>query len=82
MYLSRFFLPCIRVLHLEDIIYTVIENNYYYSRMTKQCIEKQISDIYYKKLIPDINSTANIWNMSDDEIDEEDFLSNNYTDYS
>ena len=50
--------------------------------MTKQCIEGKISDIGYKKLHPDINSTANIWNMYDDESDEEESLSNDHTDYS
>ena len=55
---------------------------YYYLRITKQCIEKKISDIDYQKLFPDINSTANICNMSDDESDEEELSSNDYTDYS
>ena len=38
--------------------------------MKNKCTEKTISDVDYKKLLPDINSTANIWNMSDDESDE------------
>ena len=54
---------------------------YYYSRMTKQCIYKTISYIYYQKLFSDINSTSNIWNMSDDESDEEESSSKYYTDY-
>ena len=47
--------------------------------MTNQCIEKTISDVDYKKLLPDINSTTNIWIMSDDESDEEESLSNDHT---
>ena len=48
-----------------------MEMFYYYSRMTKQCIEKKISDIDYQKLFLDILSPTNIWNESDDESDEE-----------
>ena len=40
--------------------------------MTKQCIEKTKSDLDYQKVFPEISSLANIWNMSDDESDEED----------
>ena len=50
--------------------------------MTKQCIDKTISDIDYQKLFPHISSPANIWNMSDDEIDEEESSSNYYAEYS
>ena len=39
------------------------------------------SDIDYQKLLPDINSTAGIWNMSDDGNDEEESLSKDHTDY-
>ena len=48
--------------------------------MTKQCIEKTISDIDYQKLFSYIFSPANIWNMSDDKSDEEESL-NDYTNY-
>ena len=41
-----------------------------------------IYDIDDKKLFQDKNSTDNIWNMADDEIDEEESLSNDHTDYS
>ena len=54
---------------------------YYYSIMTKKCVEEKISDIDYKKLFPDVNSTANIWNMPEYESDKEDSLSNDHTDY-
>ena len=55
---------------------------YYYSRMTKQCIEKKIYDIDYQILFPDISLPANIWNESDDESDEEESISNYCTLYS
>ena len=48
-----------------------MEKVYYYSRMIKQCTENTISDIDYQKLIPDINTPANIWNMTDEKSDEE-----------
>ena len=54
---------------------------YYYSRMTKQCIEKTIAHIDSHKLFPDLDSTANIFNMSDDESNEEESSSNDYTEY-
>ena len=54
---------------------------YYYLRMEKQFIKK-ISGIDYKKPFPNVNPTANLWNMSDDESDEEESISNNHTDYS
>ena len=50
--------------------------------MTNQCIDKTISDIDYQKIFPYILSPANIWNESDDESDEEESLSNDYTEYS
>ena len=33
--------PCLRVLCLADINISEMEKNYYYSRMTNQCIEKK-----------------------------------------
>ena len=33
-------------------------------------------DIYYLRVFPDISSPANIWNMYDDESDEEESTSN------
>ena len=50
--------------------------------MTKQCIEKTESDLYYQRVFPDILSPANIWNMSDDESDKDESISNNSTLYS
>ena len=47
--------------------------------MTKQCIDKTKSDIHYQRVLPDISSLANIWNMSDDENDEEESISNDFT---
>ena len=44
---------------------------YYYSRITKQCIEKKKSDIDYQRVFPKVSSLANIWNTSDDGSDEE-----------
>ena len=50
--------------------------------MTKQCIDIKKTDIYYQIVLPDILSPANIWNMSDDESDEEESISNDCTLYS
>ena len=66
---------------MADSNHEAMDKVYHYSRMTKQCIEKTISHIYSHKLFPDMDSTANIDNMSDDESDEEDSSSNDYTDY-
>ena len=59
---------CLSVHSLEYSNHAGMDKVYYFLRMTKQCIEKTIFDIYYKKLFPDINLTVIIWNMSDDEI--------------
>ena len=50
--------------------------------MTNQCIEKSISDIDYQNIFPDIFPPANIWNKSYDESDEEESLSQYYTENS
>ena len=50
--------------------------------MTYQFIEKTISDIYYQKLFPNINSLENICNISDDKSGEEESSSNYYIQYS
>ena len=50
--------------------------------MTKHCIEETISDIYYQVLLPDISPPSNIWNIYDDEIDEEESSSNDYTGFT
>ena len=44
--------------------------------MTKQCIEKTISDIDYQRLFPEILSPANIWNNLYDKSDEYEAISN------
>ena len=71
-----------RVIHLVDSNHSVLDKFYYSLRTTKQCIEKKISDIYYKGLFPDIKSTVNIWNMSDDKSGEKESLSKYHTNYS
>ena len=43
--------------------------------MTEQCIEKKKSELDYQRVSPDVLSLANIWNMSDDESDEEESTS-------
>ena len=50
--------------------------------MTNQCIEGKKSDIDYQRVFPEISSSANIWNMSDDKSDEEDSISFYCTLYS
>ena len=80
--LIKIMFPCIRVICLADSNLAGMDKFYYYLIMTKQFIEKTISDIDYQKLFPDISSPANIWNDSDEEIDEGDSLSNDYTEHS
>ena len=58
-----------------------MENFYYYLKITKQFIEKTRSDLDYQRVFPDISSPASIWNMSDDESDEEESISNGFTLY-
>ena len=60
---------------------------YEYPRMKNQCIEKTSSDIDYRLLFTDINSTADVWNILYDENDEEesfrsDHIDPVYTEYS
>ena len=74
--------PCFRIICLVDINIAGMEKVYYYLIMTKRCIEKTISDIDYQRLFQDISSPDNIWNDSDDESDEEESISNDYTLYS
>ena len=71
---SQDYFPCLRVLRLADSNLAGMRNFYYYSRMTKQCIEKTKSDIYYHRVFLDILLPANIWKMSDDKIDEEESI--------
>ena len=59
-----------------------MEKVYYYSRITKQCIEKKKSDLDCQRFFPDISSPANIRNMSNDKSDEEKSISNYCTLYS
>ena len=58
-----------------------MEKFYYCSRITKRCIEKKKSDLDYQRVFPDISSPANIWNISDDKIYEEESISNHFTLY-
>ena len=57
---------CLIVLLLADSNRAGMDKVYYYSRMTKQCIKETIYGFDYYKLFPDISSTSNIWNESDD----------------
>ena len=74
--------PCLKVLRLADSNLSGMEKVYYFSRTNKKCIEKTISDIDSQRLFPDISSPANVWNDSDDESDEEESISNDFTLYS
>ena len=65
---SQYYFPCLRVLCLEDSNIAGTEKVYYYLIMTKQCIEKKL-DLDYQRVLPDISSPANTWNMSDDKSD-------------
>ena len=56
---------------MEDSNHAGMAKSYYYLIIIKQFIEETISYISYKKLFLDINSTANIWNIYDDESVEE-----------
>ena len=69
--LLKILFPCLRIICLADSNHAGMEKVYYYLRMTNQFIEKRISYIDYQKLFPDISSPANIWNMYDDESNEE-----------
>ena len=46
--------PCLRVLRLADINLAGMYKVYYYSRMTKQCIEKTTLDLDYHRVFPEI----------------------------
>ena len=74
-------IPCIRVICLADSTLAGMDKFYYYLIMTKQCIEKTRLDLDYQTVLPDISSPSNIWNMSDDESDEEESMSNDCTLY-
>ena len=80
--LLKIIFPCLRVFCLADSNLAGMDKFYYCSIMTKQCIEKTKSDLDYQRVVPEISSPANIWNMSDDESDEEESISNNLTLYS
>ena len=45
--LLKIIFPCIIFLNLVDSSHAGMGKYYYYLRITKQCIEKIISDIYY-----------------------------------
>ena len=48
MYFSILFFTCLTVLRLADSNLAGMDKFYYYSRMTKHCIEKTIYDIDYQ----------------------------------
>ena len=52
--------PCLRVLNLADTNLSGMEKVYYYSIITKQCIEKKKSDLDHQRVFPDISSPSNI----------------------
>ena len=59
--------PCLRVLRLADSNLAGMDKVYYYSRMTKKCIEKKKLDLDYQRVFLETSSYANIWITSDDE---------------
>ena len=67
---------------LADSNHAGIDKVYYFSRMTKQCIEETLSGIDYQELFPDISYPDNICNMSDDKGYEEDSSSNYYAGFT
>ena len=62
--------PRLRVLRLADSNLAGMDKVYYYSIMTKQCIEKTKLDLDYQRVFPEVSSCANIWITSDDESGE------------
>ena len=79
---SQEYFPCLRVIRLEGSNLAVMYKVYYYLRMTKQCIEKTKSDLDYQTVFLKVSSLSNIWNTSDDEIDEEEPSSKDSNFYS
>ena len=47
--------------------------------MTNKYIYKTIYNIDNKVIFPDINSSADVWNFSDDKIDKEELLRSDHT---
>ena len=58
--LLKIIFPCLRVLRLADSNLAGMDKVYYYSIMTKQCIEKTKSDLDYQRVFPHIFPPANI----------------------
>ena len=52
--LLKILFPCLRFLCLADSNIAGLDIVYYYSIMTKQCIEKKKSDIDYQRVFPDV----------------------------
>ena len=63
--------PCLRVFLLADSNLAGMDKVYYYSRITKQCIEKTKLDLDYQRGFPEVSSFASIWITSDDKSDED-----------
>ena len=82
MYFSRLCFLDLDLFAWQILIFEGMDKVYYYSRITKQCIENTKLDLDYQTFLHDILSPANIWNMSDDESDEEESISNDFTLYS
>ena len=60
LFTSQDSFPCLTVLCLVDSNLAGMETFYYYSRMTKQGIEKEKSDLDYQIVLPEILLYANL----------------------
>ena len=79
---SQDYFPCLRVLRLADSNLAGMDKNYYYFGIKNIYIERKKSDLEYQRVFPDVSSLANIWNMSDEESDEEESTSKDSILYS
>ena len=64
--LFKIIFTCLRVLRLADSYLAGMYKVYYYSIITKHCIEEKTYDIEYQILFPDILPLANVWNELDE----------------
>ena len=71
MYFSRSFFLALEFFVLKIVTFVGTDNVYYYSIITKQCIEETKLDLDYQRVFPDVSSLANIRNTSDGKSDEE-----------
>ena len=68
-----------RVIWSADINHVVTEKKFITIKNYQEVHQEKISDIDNQELFPDLSSSGNIWNMYDDESDEEESSSNDYT---